>query len=130
MVLSIILRDRHNHVAHLYSQGGVGKSTVAVNLAYELAAQGGRVGLLDLDLYGPSLPVLVKPEDITIRRSPLGPGAVFPIQHGNVKLISLGFVNTQVQCIPTDRCSLQCAFHVGAKGLAHRSLLICPPRYI
>ena len=74
----------------------MGKSTVAVNLAYELAAQGGRVGLLDLDLYGPSLPVLVQPEDVTIRRSPLGPGAVFPIEHGNVKLLSLGYVNTHV----------------------------------
>ena len=79
---------------HIRFQGGVGKSTVAVNLAYELAAQGGRVGLLDLDLYGPSLPILVQPDNPVIRRSPLGPGAVFPIEHGNVKLLSLGYVNT------------------------------------
>ena len=74
----------------------MGKSTVAVNLAYQLAAQGGRVGLLDLDLYGPSLPILVQTADTVIRRSPLGPGAVFPIEYGNVKLLSLGFVNTHV----------------------------------
>ena len=74
----------------------MGKSTVAVNLAYQLAVQGGRVGLLDLDLYGPSLPILVQPEDAVIRRSPLGPGAVYPIEYGNVKLLSLGFVNTHV----------------------------------
>jgi len=92
----------------LLSQGGVGKSTVAVNLAYELAAQGGRVGLLDLDLYGPSLPVLVKPENVTIRRSPLGPGAVFPIEHGQVKMLSLGFVNTHVS--PSFVCSFLCLF--------------------
>lgn len=88
-------------------QGGVGKSTVAVNLAYELAAQGGRVGLLDLDLYGPSLPVLVRPADVTIRRSPLGPGMVYPILHEHVKLLSLGFVHTQVLIFQThSRCAL------------------------
>jgi Mrp family chromosome partitioning ATPase len=83
------------HCIAVYScKGGVGKSTIAVNLAYELAAAGGRIGLLDLDLYGPSLPVLVRPKDCTIRRSPLGTGLVYPITHENVKLLSLGFVNT------------------------------------
>ena len=83
------------HFVACYScKGGVGKSSVAVNLAYELSRMGGRVGLLDVDVYGPSLPMLVKPKDTTVRRSPKGTGMVYPIEHEGVKLLSLGFVNT------------------------------------
>ena len=83
------------HVVAVYScKGGVGKSTVAVNLAYELSRMGGRVGLLDLDLYGPSLPILVHPVDKTVRRSPKGSGMVYPLEHEDVRLLSLGFVNS------------------------------------
>jgi hypothetical protein len=47
-------------VAVASCKGGVGKSSVAANLAFALAAKGGRVGLLDLDVYGPSLPTLLR----------------------------------------------------------------------
>ena len=70
---------------------------MAVNLAYQLAHMGGRIGLLDLDVYGPSLPILVRPTDTTVRRSSLGPGMVHPIEHGNIKLLSLGFVAVNVR---------------------------------
>ena len=74
-------------------KGGVGKSTVATNLAYELSRMGARVGLLDVDIYGPSLPVLVKPDDPVVRRSAKGSGMVHPIDHRGVKLMSLGYVS-------------------------------------
>lgn len=83
-----------SHCIAVYScKGGVGKSTLAVNLAYEMARIGGRVGLLDVDIYGPSLPILVKPDDAAVRQSDIGPGMVKPIEHRGVKLLSLGYVS-------------------------------------
>ena len=56
---------------------------------------GGRVGLLDLDVYGPSLPLLVRPDDPTVRQSSpeIGEGMIDPIEHRGVKLMSLGYVS-------------------------------------
>jgi hypothetical protein len=55
------------------------------------------VGLLDVDVYGPSLPVLVKPDDPAVRKSPKGSGMVYPIEHKGVKMLSLGFVSPSVR---------------------------------
>jgi Mrp family chromosome partitioning ATPase len=68
-----------------------------VNLAFEFARQGARVGLLDIDIYGPSLPIIVKPDDPAVRPSPLGNGMVYPISEQGVKLMSLGYVSPKVQ---------------------------------
>lgn len=47
-------------------------------------------------MYGPSLPVLVRPDDPAVRQSPLGSGMIYPIEHKGVKLMSLGYVSPQV----------------------------------
>ena len=48
-------------------------------------------------MYGPSLPVLVRPDDPAVQQSPLGSGMVYPIEHKGVKLLSLGYVSPQVR---------------------------------
>ena len=80
-------------------KGGVGKSTVAVHLAYALAARGARVGLLDADIHGPSLPTLVTPTDTRMRASPPHDAGeehahmVEPVSHRGVVLQSYGWVD-------------------------------------
>ncbi|KAG7396423.1 hypothetical protein PHYBOEH_002291 [Phytophthora boehmeriae] len=74
-------------------KGGVGKSTVAVNLAFSLAKRGARVGILDADIYGPSLPTMISPEDRTIRQSRKIKNFIEPVEYEGVKCMSFGFVN-------------------------------------
>ena len=68
--LSSTLHGVQHAIAVSSCKGGVGKSTVAANLALSLAKKGLRVGLLDADVYGPSVPLLVPAEDTTVKRSP------------------------------------------------------------
>jgi len=81
-------------VAVASCKGGVGKSTVAVNLAFELSETGARVGLLDADIYGPSLPTLVKTDDTVLRAVD---GKIQPVVHRGVKLISFGYAADQAK---------------------------------
>jgi ATP-binding protein involved in chromosome partitioning len=75
-------------VAVSSGKGGVGKSTVAVNLAVALAQQGARVGLMDADIYGPNIPLMMgvsEPPMVINER-------IVPLEAHGVKLISLGFL--------------------------------------
>ena len=79
-----------NVIAVASGKGGVGKSTVAVNLALALAAQGARVGLLDADIYGPSLPLLL---GLQGERPLSRDGKSFePLRAHGVEAISIGFL--------------------------------------
>ncbi|HOW50908.1 MAG TPA: Mrp/NBP35 family ATP-binding protein [bacterium] len=69
-------------------KGGVGKSTVAVNIAVALQRQGKRVGLLDADIHGPSIPTMMGLEGARTRG---GLGAIEPVEANGVKVISMGF---------------------------------------
>ena len=72
-------------------KGGVGKSTVAVNLACALADDGLRVGLLDADIYGPSLPILLGLEDGAARARMTPEKHIVPLDAHGLPLVSFGF---------------------------------------
>jgi Mrp family chromosome partitioning ATPase len=81
---------RINHkIAVLSGKGGVGKSTVAVNLATALALSGLRVGLLDIDIHGPSVPTMLGLENETLKGTE---GELQPVEFGGLKVMSLGFL--------------------------------------
>ena len=77
-----------NAVAVASGKGGVGKTTVAVNLAVALAKTGARVGLLDADIYGPNVPMMMGVEQMPTPRD----GKMVPAQAHGVRLMSIGFL--------------------------------------
>jgi len=89
-----------NIIAVASGKGGVGKSTVTANLAVTLAKMGFKVGLLDADIYGPSMPIMF---DVT-QEKPLavnvnGKSKMKPVESYGVKLLSIGFFTQPSQAV-------------------------------
>jgi ATP-binding protein involved in chromosome partitioning len=82
-------------VAVASGKGGVGKSTVAANLALALKTNGHRVGLLDADIYGPSVPIMMGVKGIVDPQT-----TEFPLQSHGIKLMSMGFL------VPPERAMI------------------------
>lgn len=87
-----IFPEVKNIVAVASGKGGVGKSTVAVNLAVALAKQGHKVGLLDADIFGPSIPKMLGVEDTQLAMHSVdGRDLIVPCEKHGIKIMSIGF---------------------------------------
>jgi ATP-binding protein involved in chromosome partitioning len=88
-----VLPSVKNIIAVVSGKGGVGKSTVAANLALALAQGGARVGLMDADIYGPSVPIMFgvrgeRPQMTDVN----GKGMIIPLERYGLKLMSIGLL--------------------------------------
>jgi ATP-binding protein involved in chromosome partitioning len=89
----IVLPNVKNIIAVVSGKGGVGKSTVAANLALAISQGGAKVGLMDADIYGPSVPIMFgvrgeRPLMIEIA----GKGMIAPLEKFGIKLMSIGLL--------------------------------------
>lgn len=89
-----------NIIAVASGKGGVGKSTISVNLAIALAQTGAKVGLIDADIYGPSLPIMFGVEDESLYvNEKNGKQLMVPVEKFGVKMLSIGFMVDPSQAI-------------------------------
>jgi ATP-binding protein involved in chromosome partitioning len=89
-----------NIIPVISGKGGVGKSTVAVNLALALAQEGAKVGLMDADIHGPSVPIMMgirseRPRMMDVN----GKGMIIPIEKYGIKAMSIGLLIDEKQAV-------------------------------
>ncbi len=95
-----ILPGVKNIIAVASGKGGVGKSTIAVNLAVALAKTGASVGLIDADIYGPSIPIMFGEKDAQPTGEKVGTrDMILPIEKYGVKILSIGFFVKQEEAL-------------------------------
>jgi len=85
------LKEIKNIIAVASGKGGVGKSTVAVNLALALSKSGAKVGLMDADIYGPSIPMMLAVQERPVVENQ----KVIPVEKMGLKIISMGMLATE-----------------------------------
>ncbi len=91
--LTSVLPGVKNIIAVVSGKGGVGKSTVAANLALALSQQGAKVGLMDADIYGPSVPIMFGVRgQRPLMENIEGKDKILPLEQHGIKLISIGLL--------------------------------------
>lgn len=95
-----VLRGVKNIIAVVSGKGGVGKSTVAANLALAIAEGGAKVGLMDADIYGPSVHIMfgVRGERPVMKEMD-GKGKIVPLERYGIKLMSIGLLVDEKQAV-------------------------------
>jgi ATP-binding protein involved in chromosome partitioning len=95
-----VLKDVKNIIAVVSGKGGVGKSTVACNLALALAAGGAKVGLMDADIYGPSAHIMFGIRGERPMMNDIdGKGMIVPIERYGIKVMSIGLLVDEKQAV-------------------------------
>jgi ATP-binding protein involved in chromosome partitioning len=121
-----------NIVAIASGKGGVGKSTIAVNLAVALAKMGYATGLIDADVYGPSIPKMLDLESVKPEvRQIDGQDRIIPAEKFNVKVLSIGFFVDQKEALvwrgPMATSALKQLIYDGYWGDLDYLLIDLPP---